>query len=160
MGKAVAAQSLTENPLLRVPQPVLQKHHAAKQVPARRGGGVDGAGGIFEQGLKTGDVVPVGMGDADGVQVREGQAQNAQALSDPAAGDARVHQEASPLPGEEQRVPGGTAGQGMYRCQGGEPPLRRLPLGAVWQKLLSSSSLSVSSSASSGATESQFPLLM
>ena len=58
-------------------------------------------------------MIRVGVGDEHGGQVRRRQPQLRQGGGDPPAGDAGVQQQMALPAGEDQRVPGGAAGERM-----------------------------------------------
>ena len=78
------------------------------------GGGVDGNPVALDERLQAGDVVAVLMGDEDGIDLRESNAELLERGLDAPGGDARVHEDARALRVDDQAVPLGAAGQSMY----------------------------------------------
>ena len=78
------------------------------------GGGVDGNPVALDERLQAGDVVAVPMGDEDGIDLRESDAELLERGLDAPGGDARVHEDARALRIDDQAVPLGAAGQSMY----------------------------------------------
>ena len=96
---------------------VLNAGDPVLQLPAGAVCGQNGQGRALRQGLQSRDMIGMGMGDENGIQRLGRQIQLPQGGSDPAAGDAGVQQDPGGVAAKQQRVSGGTAGQGMYGGQ-------------------------------------------
>ena len=102
---------------LNGPELGFQPRDAVAELPAAGGGGEDGHVPALDDGGKAGDMVAVGMGDADGGEVLRAQSQLPQGPGDPPGGDAGVQQDVGPVPAHQGGVAGGAAGKGMDGCQ-------------------------------------------
>ena len=71
----------------------------------------------FQKGGEPCNVVGMGVGNENGGEIRRSQLQLPQSRGDPAAGYTGVQQQVGLTAGYHQRVPGGTAGQGLYSGQ-------------------------------------------
>ena len=96
-----------------LPQAAFRPGEPLRQGLRCRGRGEEGTGRSLQKGLEAGNMVAVGVGDENAVQVSQGRAQRPQALFHPAAG-----------PGDQGGVAGRAAGKGMYRRQKPPPPFR------------------------------------
>ncbi len=94
-------------------QTALRRREPPRQLPAGPLRSPDGTAGVLKQGLESGDMVGMGVGDEDGVQGFRRQVQGPKGLGHAAAGDAGVHQQMGLFPGDDQGIAAGAAGQGM-----------------------------------------------
>ena len=87
------------------------------QLPAGAGRGENGAGRFLQKRPHAGNMVGMGVGHKNGVQLCRGQLQRFQRGGDAAAGNAGVDQKRSAIAGKQGGIAGGAAGKGMYGGQ-------------------------------------------
>ena len=72
---------------------------------------------MLHQGLKSADMICMGVGDEDGGEVVQSQAQFPEGGGDPTAGDAGIDQQVRVPTGADQGISRRAAGQSMYGDQ-------------------------------------------